>query len=82
MKDPTFVMERAIYKYCGKQGQKQRVFARLTLLKDDIIPEHIKEKISAQIRPIRPVPRKLEEIPAEELAQYPKVFDYDKIEIN
>lgn len=78
-KDPTFVLERAIYKYCGKDDPRRVAFARLTLLKNDIIPDDIKAKISAQIRQQRPVPRRLEDIPAEELADYPKLFDYDRV---
>lgn len=78
LKDPTFVMERAIYKYCDKRDPRLLAFARLTLLSDDNIPEEIKEKISAQIRQVRPVPRKLEDIPPEELEKFPKVFDYER----
>lgn len=79
LKDPTFVIERAIYRFSGRQDVRKRAFARLTILKDDVIPVEIKEKISAQIRQARPVPRKLEDISEEELANYPKIFDYDKI---
>lgn len=80
-KDPTFVIERAIYKYCGKDDARLRAFAKLSLIKDDNIPENIREKISAQIRQIKPVPRKLEDIPADELENYPKIFDYEKIKV-
>lgn len=78
-KDPTFVLERAIYKFSGHRDQRYRDFARLILLKDDKIPDDIREKISAQIRQVRQVPRKLIDIPSEELEKYPKVFDYDRI---
>lgn len=81
LKDPTFVIERAIYRYCGKQDHRLRAFARLVLLKDDQIPDEIAEKISAQIRQNRPVPRKLEDIPKEELDNYPKIFDFDPIRV-
>lgn len=74
-KDPTFVMERAIYKYCGKDYDRYRNFARLVLLKDDNIPDEIREKITAQIRQTRPVPRKLDEISQEELDNFPKIVD-------
>lgn len=77
LKDPTFVLERAIYRYCGKEDARLRAFARLTLLKGDNIPDEIREKISAQIRQARRVPRKLDSIPAEELDNYPKIFDYN-----
>lgn len=79
LKDPTFVLERAIYKYCGQRTSKYRPFARLVLLKDDNIPEDIKERISAQIRQQRPVPRRLQDIGPDERANFPKLFDYDKV---
>lgn len=72
-KDPTFVLERAIYKFCDKQDVRSRAFAKLVLLKGDNIPEDIRERISDQIRQQRPVPRRLEDIPAEELAEFPKI---------
>ena len=81
LKDPTFVLERAIYRYCGKNDARLRAFARLVLLKGDEIPDDIKEKISAQIRQVRPVPRKLDDIPQEERANFPKLFDFDPIEV-
>lgn len=81
LKDPTFVLERAIYRYCGRQDARLRAFARLSLLKGDDIPEDIRVKIGAQIKQLRPVPRKLEEISTQELADYPKVFDYDKVQL-
>lgn len=88
LRDPTFVMERAIYKYLKKEPKqkhemriellvpRQKAFARLVLKKDDDIPQEIKQKISGQIRQVRPIPRKLSDIPAEELQNYPKLFDY------
>lgn len=79
LKDPTFILERAIYRYCGRQDPRLRAFARLTLLKGEEIPEEIREKISAQIRQQRPVPQKLKDIPADELERYPKIFDFDKV---
>jgi len=79
LKDPTFVLERAIYKYCGKESARYRAFGKLHLLKSDVIPEDIKIKITGQIRQVRPVPQKLEDIPAEELAEFPKIFDFDPV---
>lgn len=90
IKDPTFVLERAIYRFCKvpKQAKhihnlelmlpRKRAFARLTLRNDDVIPEHIKEKITGQIRQLRPVPRRLNDIANEELDNFPKLFDYER----
>lgn len=75
LQDPTFVLERAIYRHCGRKDRRLRAFSRLVLRRDDNIPEDIQEKISGQIRQIRPVPRKLSEISQEELDKYPKLFN-------
>lgn len=79
LKDPTFVLERAIYRHCGKQDARLTAFSRLTLLKGSDIPPDIKERISAQIRQTRPVPRKLQDISQKELAEFPKLFDYEPV---
>lgn len=76
--DPTFVIERAIYRYCGKKELRKLAFARLILKKDDNIPDDIREKISAQIRQERPIPRKLEDIPKEEIENFPRILDFPK----
>lgn len=81
-KDPTFVLERAIYRYCGKKDERYKAFARLVLLKDDNIPDEIREKISAQIRQVRSVPVKLEEVSNKELEDFPKIFDYERPKID
>lgn len=79
LKDPTFVMERAIYKHCGRQEERIKAFPRLVLLKGSEIPATIQEKISAQIRQVQPVPERLEDIDEKTLADFPKLFDYDKL---
>lgn len=80
LKDPTFVIERAIYRYCAKKDARYKAFARLTLTKGDQLPEDIRSKICAQIRQQRPVPRKLSDIPKEEIGNFPKLFDFDPID--
>lgn len=75
LEDPTFVLERAIYRYCGRKDPRKYAFARLILTKDENLPADIVAKISAQIRQERPVPQKLKDIPQEELEQFPNLFD-------
>lgn len=75
LKDPTFVLERAIYRYCGKKDPRYRAFARLVLKKDDQIPDEIRERISDQIRQQRPVPQRLDDIPEVEREKFPNLFD-------
>lgn len=77
LEDPTFILERAIYRYSGKGDARYKAFARLILTKDAALPEDIRSKISAQIRQLREVPRKLDDIPKEELDNFPKLFDFD-----
>lgn len=49
---------------------------RLHIFPDSEIPEEIRPNISGQIRPLRPVPKRLTEYTEEEINTYPKVFDY------
>jgi len=51
---------------------------RLHIFKDDKIPEIIKENISDQIRPLKRIPKKLEDYSEQELKEFPKLFDYPK----
>lgn len=79
-KDPTFVLERAIYKSCryNKDSiRRKEFFARLMMFRDEKMPEEIKQNITAQIRQLRVVPKKIEECTPEELDKFPKVFDYN-----
>lgn len=52
--------------------------ARLHIFPDDKIPPEIAANITNQIRPLRPVPSKLEDIPAEVQEEVPKVFELPK----
>lgn len=76
--DPTFVLERAIYRFAGKKDARYKAFAMLTLLKGDEIPEDIKQRISGQIRQLRQVPQKLDEISKEELLDFPQLVTHKK----
>ena len=51
---------------------------RLHLLHDDVIPEEILRNVTAQIRQLRPVPKRLEDYSKEEQEQFPKLFDWPK----
>ena len=51
---------------------------RLHIYPDSEIPADIKSNINGQIIPLRPVPKRLSEYSAEEVASFPKVYDYPK----
>ena len=49
---------------------------RLHIYPGSEIPEDIKGNISGQIKPLKPIPKPLQEYSQEEIDSYPKVFDY------
>ena len=57
---------------------KQPYLARLHIFKNGNIPEKIRGNNSDQIRPLRPVPKRLDHYTKEEVESFPKLFDYPK----
>ena len=55
---------------------RRTVMERLHIFPTSEIPEEIKRNISGQIRPLRPVPKRLQEYTEEEIKNYPNIFDY------
>lgn len=51
---------------------------RLHIFPGTEIPEEIKKNISGQIRPLKAVPKRLQEYSDEEIKNFPKLFDYPK----
>jgi len=51
---------------------------RLHIFPGSEIPDDIKSNISGQIKPLKLVPKPLQEYSQEEIDSYPKVFDYPK----
>jgi hypothetical protein len=51
---------------------------RLHIYPDENVPEKIKQNITNQIRPVRPVPKRLDRYAPEEVEQFPKVMDWPK----
>lgn len=51
---------------------------RLHLFEGDVIPKEILANVSNQIRPLRPIPKRLDHYTPEEIKTFPKVYDYPK----
>ena len=69
-------MRKAVYKEMANNLIRRTCMERLHIFPGSEIPEDIKLNISGQIRPITPVPKRLQEYSQEEINAYPKVFDY------
>lgn len=78
-KDPCLLTERYVHKALAPQKHnrwERRIReARLHIYPDDKVPEEILKNISHQIRQHRVVPRRLEDIPLEEIEAFPKVVN-------
>ncbi|OQR77255.1 39S ribosomal protein L13 [Tropilaelaps mercedesae] len=77
-KNPTKVLEKAVYHATPGDLWRRLRMARLHLFSDDRIPDDMKENLNYQLRQLRPVPRKLEDIPEQERREFPKLFDFPK----
>ena len=69
-------MRKAVYKSMAGNLTRRTCMERLHIFPDSEIPQEILKTISGQIRPIRPVPKPLQEYSEEEIKSFPKVFDY------
>ena len=69
-------MRKAIYSDIAGNLMRRTQMERLHIYHDAEIPADIKASITGQIRPLRPVPKRLTEYSLEEVESYPKVYDY------
>ncbi|KAJ8686740.1 hypothetical protein QAD02_022534 [Eretmocerus hayati] len=72
-KDPTMVMQKAVYSALGNNLQRRYLMQHLHIYYDDNIPEDIKGNICNQIKQLRPVPQRLDHISPEELENFPQI---------
>jgi len=77
-KNPTMIMDRAVYRALGINLERRNRMARLHIYPEGDIPAQIAENITDQIRPLRPIPKKLKEFTPEEIETFPKLYDYPK----
>lgn len=68
-------MKKAVYHALDKNLLRRGQMERLHIFPDSNIPPDIAANITNQIRPLRAVPTKMEEIPRELESQCPQVFD-------
>ncbi len=69
-------MRKAVYKEIAGNLTRRTYMERLHIFPGSEIPEDIRRNLSGQIRPIMPIPKRLQEYSKEEIDSYPKVFDY------
>jgi len=70
------IMRKAIYSDIAGNLMRRTQMERLHIFPDAEIPTDIKASITGQIRPLRPVPKRLTEYSPEEVESFPKVFDF------
>lgn len=75
-KDPTMIMKKAVYNSIRGNIQRRYVMQRLHLIPDDNIPEEILERITNQIRTVRPVPKRLDHIDPAEVEAFPQIMQF------
>jgi len=75
---PTYIFQRAVYKFLCRSLNRPRDMCRLHLFPDDKVPEEIMGNINNQVRRLREVPKRLDQYTQEEIDNFPKVFDWPK----
>lgn len=75
-KDPTLIVKKAIYRGLGGNLQRRHTMQRLHLFEKDKVPQEILERVTNQIRQLRPVPERLDKIDEEVIKNFPKIMDY------
>ncbi|XP_020292154.1 39S ribosomal protein L13, mitochondrial [Pseudomyrmex gracilis] len=77
-KDPTLIVEKAVYRALPKNLQRRHTMQRLHIFPDEKVPEEILKNIGNQIKQLRPVPVRLDHIPQEEVDNFPRIVQYPK----
>lgn len=70
------ILRKAIYSSIKSNLIRRTCMQRLHIYPGSEIPEDIKGNISGQIKPLKPIPKPLQEYSQKEIDSYPKVFDY------
>ncbi|KAL5016036.1 hypothetical protein ScPMuIL_005625 [Solemya velum] len=74
--DPTKVLHKAIYSRLPGNLLRPNMMRRLHLYPNENVPTEILANVSDQIQQIQPIPKRLDQYTEEELASFPKVFDW------
>lgn len=70
------VLYKAVYRCIGNNISRRSRMERLHLIHDDKVPDDLMVNVSNQIKQLRPVPKSIGEYSEEELAKFPKLFDF------
>lgn len=70
------IMKKAVYNSIRGNLQRRYVMQRLHLIPDDQIPDEILERITNQIKTIRPVPKRLDHIDQAEIDAFPQIMQF------
>ncbi|XP_058804658.1 large ribosomal subunit protein uL13m [Phymastichus coffea] len=73
-KDPTMIMEKAVYRALGNNIPRRYHMQRLHIYYNDQIPEKIKQNIGNQIKQLRPVPQRLDHISQDDIENFPQIL--------
>lgn len=70
------IVEKAVYRALPKNLQRRYTMQRLHIFPDEKIPEDILKNISNQIKQLTAVPVQLNQIPQEEIDNFPQLLKY------
>lgn len=71
------IIEKAVYNAMVGNLQRRTLMQRLHLYEGEA-PTEIMENVTNQLRQIRPVPKRLDDIDEEKVKNYPKIMEYPK----
>uniref|UniRef100_A0A914ULC9 Mitochondrial ribosomal protein L13 n=1 Tax=Plectus sambesii TaxID=2011161 RepID=A0A914ULC9_9BILA len=74
--DPCRLMFLSVYQSLGRNLVRRRHIERLHLFADDEIPPRILQNVSNQMEQVQSVPRRSDQISAEERSRFPAIFDW------
>ncbi|KAF7411382.1 hypothetical protein HZH66_000278 [Vespula vulgaris] len=75
-KNPTLIVTKAVYHALKGNLQRRHTMQRLHVFPDENVPQEMLQNVSNQIKQLRPVPVRLDQIPKEEVEQFPKLLAY------
>lgn len=56
--------------------QRRHTMQRLHIYPEEDVPPEVMENVTNQIKQLRPIPQRIEDIPEEEIQQFPKLIHY------
>lgn len=75
-KDPTLIVKKAVYRALKISLQRHHTMQRLHIFKDDNVPKEILENVTNQIRQLRPVPQRLDQMDENFVKAFPKIVEF------